>query len=299
MRIPRKLILFIATLAIVLVFLMPGILGWTMERKLKDLAADPGQVSAGFSLSQTRHERHWWHSDVALRIREEDPLTGELFYDITLDGTLNHGPILWPQKKPGLLGYQGGLRYQNETFRSPAIGSVDLKLSYLIALVGSLVLEPQDILLGNHNLALSGGDATLDYGFLNRHLHLDLELQQLHAPENQFQTQGGNLIADLKLSDAGIWLGTLTTAFETLNLGQESFASSQGDLRITENDGAVAYDLSIELADEGNVVYGPGQLALKIDALDGVALGQILAINAALKDVLDPLENSNTCNPPC
>ncbi len=290
MRTSRKILLIFTALMVLMVVLVPGVLGWVIDQKLNSLTAHPEQVSPGFRLTQTHHKRHWWRSEVAYRILENDVLTGELFYDITVNGTIDHGPFLWRHKRFGLLGYQGELSYENEVLRSPATALANLKVSLLTTLVGALSLGQQDVLIGNQNFSVGQGEANFQYGFTGGTFSLDLDLKDLASPGQGFKTDGGILTFDLALNQADIWLGTMTATLAPVVMGKESFAASNSRVYITERGDVVAYEVSVALDDGEDVVYGPGRMDLKIDALDGPTLRELLDINAEIQEQTGNLE---------
>jgi len=282
-------VLIILGLLVVAALVLPGVVGWQLQKNLEAQLGGKGLRGAnGLLIQLQKFDRGWFQSQALIEIRSP-----RLPAPLQVDQTLVHGPLYFGQLSHGrsplvLLASNASLRLRMNGKTEP------------VARVYT-VLDPFMSLYSEWNLVdgildLSGNAAwaRLDYQILTGHAEV-----QAHIPDLKYaQTPGPFQLEDLRLRMQGriqqqeLAVGELRFSLQKASLKQGGSPMNLQDLRLLLTSREVNeridlnMDLSLSSMEGAEEQYGPVRLVMDMNQLPKDKLESLMARQAVISQIV-------------
>jgi uncharacterized protein YdgA (DUF945 family) len=282
-------VLIVLGLLVAAALVLPGVVGWQLQKNLEAQLGGKGLRGAnGLLIQLQKFDRGWFQSQALIEIRSP-----QLPAPLQVDQTLIHGPLYFGQLSHGrsplvLLASNASLRLRMNGKTEP------------VARVYT-VLDPFMSIYSEWNLVdgildLSGNAAWVrfDYQILTGQAEL-----QAHIPSLKYaQTPGPLQLEDLRLRMQGriqaqeLAVGELRFSLQQASLKQGGKPLQIQDLRLLLTSREVSeridlnMDLSLSTMDSAEEHYGPVRLVMDLDKLPEDKLENLMARQAIISQLL-------------
>jgi uncharacterized protein YdgA (DUF945 family) len=282
-------VLIVLGLLVATALILPGVLGWQLEKNLEAQLGGKGlQGPDGLRIQLQSFNRGWFQSQALLEVRSP-----QLPAPLQVDQTLIHGPFYFGQLSYGrsplvLLASKARLQFRMNGKTEP------LASAYTALDPFMHVYSEWNLVDGLLNLSGNAAWARLDYQILTGQAEL-----QAHIPSLQYrQTPGDLQLEDLRLTFQGhirpqeVAVGELRFSLQQASLQQGGSPLQIQDLRLllTSREASDRIDLNMDLSlgmmDSGEEHYGPVRLVMELDKLPEDRLEKLLARQALISQIL-------------